>query len=264
MPEPVRTVPPAVILVRPQLGENVGTAARAMLNFGLDDLRLVRPKCGWPNVKAVAAASGATEVLNRLRVFDSVEAAADDLHAVFATTARPRDLAKRVVDAAGAAGESRALTAAGRRVGLMFGPERTGLANDELIYADAVLTVPMNPAFTSLNLAQAVLLVAYEWHKAGDPAPPAPSSEDVARAASKGEVDRLFRHLRDELDAVDFFRAADRRVSLGRAIQLVLERARLREPEVHLLHGIVKALAGSRSRGGSAETRPQAPPPPRS
>lgn len=239
---------PAVLLIRPQLGENVGTVARAMLNFGLDDLRLVQPKCGWPNVKAVAAAAGATEVLNRLRVFGSVEEAADDLHAVFATTARPRDLPKRVVDAAGAAAESRALAAAGRRVGLMFGPERTGLANDELIYADAVLTVPLNPAFTSLNLAQAVLLVAYEWHQAGDPAAPRPSSEDAARPATKGEVDRLFRHLRDELDASGFFRADDRRVSLGRTIQLVLERARLREPEVHLLHGIIKSLAGARSR----------------
>lgn len=248
MAAPVRAAPPAVILVRPQLGENVGTVARAMLNFGLDDLRLVRPKCGWPNVRAVNAASGATGVLNRLRVFESVEAASDDLHAVFATTARPRDLPKRVVDAAGAAAESRAMGAKGGRVGLLFGPERTGLANDELIYADAVLTVPLNPDFSSLNLAQAVLLVAYEWYKAGDPPAPGPSSEDPARPATKGEVDRLFHHLRDELDACDFFRADDRRISLGRTLQLILERASLREPDVHLMHGVIKSLTGPKRR----------------
>ncbi|HEX6142642.1 MAG TPA: RNA methyltransferase [Geminicoccaceae bacterium] len=239
---------PAVILVRPQLGENVGTVARAMLNFGLEELRLVQPKCGWPNVKAVNAASGATEVLNRLRVFDDVRTATADLHLTLATTARPRDLPKRVIDAEAAARDARAAAARGLRGALMFGPERTGLSNDDLIHADAVVTVPLNPSFSSLNLAQAVLLVAYEWFKAGAPPPPEPSSEDPARPATKGEVARLFDHLLAELDAVDFFRAPDRRQSLGRTIQLILERARLREPDVHLLHGIVKSL-GRRRRG---------------
>ncbi len=169
---------PAVILVRPQLGENVGTAARAMLNFGLTDLRLVRPQCGWPNVKALNAASGANEVLNRLQLFETVEAAAADLQRVYATTARGRDLAKREVTAAGAASEARAAHAAGQGVGILFGPERTGLTNDELIYADAVLRIPVNPEFVSLNLAQAVLLVAYEWWQSADPPP--------ARAAIAG------------------------------------------------------------------------------
>ena len=238
---------PVVILVRTQLGENVGTAARAMLNFGLGDLRLVQPKCGWPNVKAVNAASGATEVLNRLQTFTSTQSATADLHTVFATTARPRDLPKRVIDPAGAALEARAGLARGHRVGLMFGPERAGLTTDDLVYADAVLTVPLNPDFSSLNLAQAVLLVAYEWFKAGGFPPPGPSSEDPGRPATKGEVDGLFHRLQDELDAVDFFRADDRRQSLSRAIQLLLERARLREPDIHLLHGIVKYLAHGRS-----------------
>jgi tRNA/rRNA methyltransferase len=239
---------PAVILVRPQLGENVGTVARAMLNFGLEELRLVQPKCGWPNVKAVNAASGATEVLNRLRVFEGVQDATADLHLTLATTARPRDLPKPVIDAEAAAREARAAAAQGLRSALMFGPERTGLSNDDLIYADAVVTVPLNPSFSSLNLAQAVLLVAYEWFKAGAPPPPEASSEDLARPATKGEVARLFDHLLAELDAVDFFRAPDRRQSLGRTIQLILERARLREPDVHLLHGVVKSL-GRRRRG---------------
>ncbi|MDX1541341.1 MAG: RNA methyltransferase [Geminicoccaceae bacterium] len=242
--------PPVVILVRPQLGENVGTVARAMLNFGLDELRLVQPKCGWPNVKAVNAASGATEVLNRLRVFASVQAATADLHLTLATTARPRDLPKRVVEAAGAALEIRAAAARGLGSGLLFGPERTGLSNDDLLHADAVLTVPLNPAFSSLNLAQAVLIVAYEWFRAGAPPAPSAASEDPARPATKGEVDRLFDHLLEELDAVDFFRAADRRLSLARTIRLILERAGLREPDVHLLHGIVKALVrGAQGKG---------------
>ena len=244
---PAVGAPPVIILVRPQLGENVGTVARAMLNFGLGELRLVQPKCGWPNVKAVNAASGATDVLNRLRLFESVEAATDDLHLTFATTARPRYLAKRVIDAAGAAREVRQATSKGLRAGLIFGPERTGLANDDLLHADAIVTVPLNPGFTSLNLAQAVLLVGYEWFKAG--APPAPRrSGGAPRPATKGEVDRLLDHLVEELDAVDFFRAPDRRQSLVRTIRLILERAGLREPDVHLLHGIVKALAGRRQR----------------
>ena len=158
---------PVIILVRPQLGENVGTTARAMLNFGLTDLRLVRPQCGWPNAKALQAASGATEVLNRLSVFDRVEDAASDLHRLYATTARPRDLPKPVVTAAQAAREARAALQRGEGVGILFGPERTGLSNDDLIYADAVVSIPVNPDFFSLNLAQAVLLVAYEWFESG-------------------------------------------------------------------------------------------------
>ena len=140
---------PAIVLVRPQLGENIGTAARAMHNFGLTELRLVEPKCGWPNVKALQAASGATEVLNRLQTFTRVEAAVADLEVLFATTARPRDLPKRVVSAAGAAREARTALREGRRVGVLFGPERTGLSNDDLIFADAVLSVPLNPELPS-------------------------------------------------------------------------------------------------------------------
>ena len=242
---------PVVILVRPQLGENVGTAARAMLNFGLSELRLVDPKCGWPNVKALNAASGAIEVLNRLRIFETVEAASADLHRLYATTARPRDLPKRAIDPREAIAEALAGTAAGRRVGILFGPERTGLSNDDLLFAEAVVTVPLNPAFTSLNLAQAVLLVGYEWFRAvGEAPPPAPSSVDPARPATKGELDALFQHLLRELDAVDFFRAPDRRVSLIRTLKLILERAQLREPDVHLLHGIVKTLVRGRRPGG--------------
>jgi tRNA/rRNA methyltransferase len=238
---------PVVVLVRPQLGENVGTAARAMLNFGLSELRLVEPKCGWPSVKALQAASGATAILNDLRIFDRVEDAIADLELLFATTARPRDLPKRVVTAAGAAREAHAALREGRRVGVLFGPERTGLSNDDLIFADAVLSVPLNPDFTSLNLAQAVLLVGYEWFQAGGPAPPRQASA-ASRRATKGELDQLVEHLVGELDAAAFFRTADRRLSMVRTLKVIVQRADLHEADVHLLRGVIKALASGPRR----------------
>ena len=246
--EPRGPSAPVVILVRPQLGENVGAAARAMLNFGLRDLRLVRPQCGWPNVKALQAASGATEVLNRLQLFDGVAAAAADLHRLYATTARSRDIAKPVVTAAEAAREARAALEAGERVGILFGPERTGLSNDDLIYADALVSVPVNPDFFSLNLAQAVLLVAYEWFESGGAIPERRETLPAGRRATKGELKRLLDHLIAELDAVDFFRTADRRQSMSRALKLIFARADLHEPDVHLLRGVIKDLAHGRRR----------------
>jgi tRNA/rRNA methyltransferase len=239
---------PVVILVRPQLGENVGAAARAMLNFGLRDLRLVRPQCGWPNVKALQAASGATEVLNRLQLFDGVADAAADLHRLLATTARTRDLAKPVISAAEAARQARSALAGGERVGFLFGPERTGLANDELIYADAVVRVPVNRAFFSLNLAQAVLLVAYEWFQSAAELPARQETLPAGRPATKGELAGLLEHLIAELDTVGFFRTADRRQSMSRALQLIFARADLHEPDVHLLRGVIKDLAHGRRR----------------
>jgi tRNA/rRNA methyltransferase len=241
-----RTNPPAgapvIVLVRPQLGENVGTAARAMHNFGLTELRLVEPKCGWPSVKALQAASGATEILNRLRTFTRVEDAVADLEVLFATTARPRDLPKRVLSAASAAREARAALRENRKVGVLFGPERTGLSNDDLIFADAVLSVPLNPDFSSLNLAQAVLLVGYEWFQAGAPAPLRQASAP-SRRATKGELDQLVEHLVGELDAADFFRTADRRQSMVRTLKVIVQRADLHEADVHLLRGVIKSLA---------------------
>jgi tRNA/rRNA methyltransferase len=249
--QPLGPSAPTIILVGPQLGENVGAAARAMLNFGLMDLRLVRPQCGWPNVKAVQAASGATEVLNQVRVFNRVEDAAGDLHRLYATTARRRDLPKPVITAAQAAREVRAALSGGERVGILFGPERTGLANDDLICADAVVSVPVNPDFFSLNLAQAVLLVAYEWFQSATQIPDRQESLLAGRPATKGELDQLLEHLIAELDAVDFFRTADRRASMSRALRLIFARAGLREPDVHLLRGVIKEIA----RGGRRPPR---------
>ncbi|MGI9493177.1 MAG: RNA methyltransferase [Geminicoccaceae bacterium] len=242
---------PAVILVGTQLGENVGTTARAMLNFGLTDLRLVRPKCGWPNVKALKACSGATEVLNRVRICDHTDEATADLHLVLATTARPRDLPKPVVTASEAGQELRQAMANGRQAGVLFGPERTGLSNDDLIYADAVLSVPLNPGYRSLNLAQAVLLIAYEWFQSGDPERPRPSTTQTRRAATKGELQGMLDHVVEELDRTNFFRTPDRRQSMLQSMKLVIQRANLREPDVHLLRGMIKALTRSSRRPGA-------------
>lgn len=239
---------PAVILVGTQLGENIGTTARAMLNFGLHDLRLVRPKCGWPSIKALKACSGATEVLNAARLFNSVEEASADLRLVLATTARARDLPKPIVTAAEAGTKLREGMASGNAVGVLFGPERTGLSNDDLIYADAVLTVPLNPGYSSLNLAQAVLLIAYEWFQAGEPERPLASSTTTRRPATKGELAGLLDHIIGELDQTDFFKTPERRQSMLKSIKIVIERARLREPDIHLLRGMIKALALGRRR----------------
>lgn len=230
---------PIVILVRPQLAENVGSAARAMLNFGLSELRLVAPAFGWPNAKAVAAASGAAEILNRMAILPTVEAAIADLHHLYATTARARDVQKTILDPAGMAVAARGRIARGRKVGLMFGPERTGLDNDELLLADALVGIAVNPLFPSLNLGQAVLLCGYEWHR--QEAPPPPIGID-APPATKGEIAGLLDHLLAELDAVGFFRAPDRQISLSRAIKAMVERMALTGPEVQLMRGIVKEL----------------------
>lgn len=241
------TIPaPVVILVRPQLGENVGTAARAMLNFALTELRLVAPECGWPNAKAVVACSGAYAVLEGARTFPTVEAAIGDLVHVFATTARRRDLKKPVLTAEVAAKEARRLAAEGRRVGFLFGAERTGLTNDELVLADAIVRVPLNPDFASLNLAQAVLLVAHEWFAAADRTPEVSHALKAGEPATKAEIDGLLAQLVAELDAVDFFKSPDRRQGLIGTIKVMIERRRWTRPEVNLFRGIVKELAHGR------------------
>src|SRR5260221_10558212 len=160
---PAVTGGPAIILVEPQLGENIGTTARAMLNCGLEDLRLVRPRHGRPDERSYAAASGADSVLDRCRLFERVEDAIADLKRVYASSGRLRDMVKPVLTPRAWAGEARALIKAGHPVGVLFGPERSGLENDDLVLADTVVTVPLNPAFSSLNLAQAVVLIGYEW-----------------------------------------------------------------------------------------------------
>ena len=156
---------PVMVLVGPQMGENIGAAARGMLNFGLEHMRLVAPRDGWPNPAATATASGAARVLDKVGVFDTTAGAIGDMDYVYATTARPRDMTTRVVTPEQAMGEARALIADGKRVGVLFGAERAGLENADIALANAIVTVPVNPGFASLNLAQCVLLTAYEWRR---------------------------------------------------------------------------------------------------
>src|SRR5205807_1004072 len=195
---------PAVILVEPQLGENIGTAARAMMNCGLDDLRLVRPRDGWPSDKAVAAASGADRVLDKARLYPSVEAAIGDLAHLYAATARDRYMVKRELTPRRAAEEMRGHIAGGETCGVLFGPERTGLVNDHIALADTVLSVPLNPAFSSLNLAQAVLIVGYEWFTAQTEPLPERLHTGHSRPANKAELLRFFDHFEEALDLSGF------------------------------------------------------------
>ncbi len=237
---------PVVILVGPQLGENIGAAARAMLNAGLTELRLVRPRDGWPNAKAAAAAAGAQEVLSGARHFESAADAVADLTRVLATTARHRERIKPVVTARQAALDLRAAVARGERVGLMFGPERAGLTNDDLTLADTLVTVPLNPGFSSLNLAQAVLILAYEWLQADDAAPPRRLVTNATRPGTKEELLNFFAHLEASLDEAGYFKTAEKRPAMVRTIRNLFSRAELTEQEIRTLHGIVTELKGRR------------------
>jgi tRNA/rRNA methyltransferase len=245
---PAVTGGPAIILVEPQLGENIGTAARAMLNCGLDDLRLVRPRDGWPSEKAVAAASGADIVLEKARLYPSVAAAISDLFHVFAATARDRGMVRREVTPRRAATEMRAWLGAGEACGVLIGPERTGLLNDDLALADTVLTVPLNPAFSSLNLAQAVLIVGYEWFTSGVEAPPEILHRGGSRPATKEELLNFFDHLEEALEENGFLRNRESRPSMVRNLRSLFQRAQCSEQELRTLHGVVTAFAGPRER----------------
>ena len=249
---------PAIILVEPQLGENIGTAARAMYNCGLTDLRLVRPRDGWPNAKAVAAASGADPVLEAARLYDRLEDALAGLHRVYASTARDRYMVKRILTPRAAAAEIRGLMRAGEACGILFGPERTGLLNEHIALADTVLTVPLNPAFSSLNLAQAVLIVGYEWFAAGDDTAPAQLATGHSMPATKEKLIRFFEHLEEELDRNGFMRNAEKRPSMVRNLRNLFQRAQCTEQELRTLHGVVTAFAGPRKRGEAALPPPRA------
>ena len=239
---------PVVILVEPQLAENIGMVARAMANFGLRDLRLVSPRNGWPKKGAHSAASGATHILEASKLYDTAREAIADLNYVFATTARERGQMKRVFGPEPAMALAQERIAAGQGVGILFGRERTGLENDEISLADAIVTFPVDPRFSSLNLAQAVLLVAYEWHRqasagalpfgGGERPPPAP----------REMVTSFFDYIEGELDAVGHF-PEDKRPVMVRNMRDIFLRMGMSEQDVRSLRGVVRALAqGRRSR----------------
>ncbi len=244
------TPKPACILVEPQMGENIGAAARAMRNFALSEMRLVAPRDGWPNEKAVAMASGATPVLEAATVHASTAEAVADLHHVYATTARPRDMIKPVMTPEAAVADARARLARGEKVGVLFGPERSGLANADVQLAQTIVTVPANPEFPSLNLAQCVLLVSYEWGRQTSDMPLEsfdPGGSGLARRESAAHLaDRLIA----ELETAGFFHPADKRPTMEANLRNLILRTALTDAEVRTLHGVVRALAeGPRRRG---------------
>ncbi|MEL7468426.1 MAG: RNA methyltransferase [Pseudomonadota bacterium] len=234
---------PYVVLVRPQMGENIGAAARGMWNFGLRRIRIVDPRDGWPNPAAVAMASGAGALLDDARIFPTTAEAVADAQVIYATTARTREMTKRVLTPEAAMVEARGHIDAGRKVAVLFGPERAGLENADVVLADAIISVPVNPAFASLNLAQTVLLMAYEWRRQGDNTPPERLEGEQIDPANAQAVGKLFEYLETELDRAGFFFPDNKKPAMTASLENLLRRAALTDPDVRTLWGVIRALA---------------------
>src|SRR5215468_4623543 len=244
---------PVVILVEPQLGENIGMAARAMGNFALSRLRLVSPRDGWPNIAAQRAAAGADHILAKAELFDTVQAAVADLDLVFATTARAHDQAKPVVAPEAAAREIVGHIAAGGKAGILFGRERWGLTNEEVALANRIITFPVNPGFASLNLAQAVLLVGYEWFKLMTSGALPHTMPERSERANQHQIQAFFENLVRELDRVEFLRPAEKRDTMLVNLRNIFTRMEPTKQDMHTLHGVVMAIAEGRkgpAKGG--------------
>src|SRR6476646_29761 len=244
---------PVVILVEPQMGENIGSAARAMANFGLGRLRIVKPREDWPNPQARKMASGADRVLDDAVVYDTLAEAIADCTLVFATTARAHDQAKPVVDAEVAAREAAPKVAAGETVGILFGRERIGLENHEVALADRIVTLPVNPAFASLNLAQAVIIIAYEWFKLTGGGGLPFSMPQKSPPAAKQQLDAFFSDLERELERVEFFRPEEKRGTMSVNLRNIFQRMAPTQQDIRTLHGVLTAIAQGRegpARGG--------------
>lgn len=246
---PSQTPQPAFVLVRPQMGENIGSASRAMLNFGLDRMRLVSPRDGWPNPKAVAMASGSGRVLDEAQVYESIVEAVADCSYVFATTARPRGMTKPVVTPERAMEQAREMIAKGEKVAVLFGPERAGLENDDIAVANSIVTVPVNPEFASLNLAQCSLLMAYEWRRQ--------TVESVAETvelaghdwATAIEVEKLVQHYEERLDEAGFFFPETKADVMKTNLRNLWSRMRLTRADVQILHGVMRQMVRWKERG---------------
>lgn len=250
---PVGENTPAVVLVRPQLAENIGAAARAMANGGLFHLRLVAPRDGWPQEKAWRMASGADRILDAATIHATLAEAVADRERVFATCPRPRHVIVETMTARGGAAAMRDCAARGLRTALLFGPERAGLLADDLAHADTLIQVPLNPDFNSMNLAQAVMVLAYEWWTAADATPPARLVTNETGVASKAALENFFRHLTAELDACGFLRNTQKRPTMLRNIRAFFQRGEVTEQELRTLHGIVTELAHGRKIQGRVE-----------
>ncbi len=239
---------PAIILVGAQLGENIGAVARAMLNFGLSDLRLVSPRAGWQIERARKASAGAELLIENRQEFQTLDAALSDLDFVIATSARPRDMVKNVYTPQAVAREihqrqaSQSGTSAPRRAGIVFGCERTGLDNEDISRADILCRVPLNPQFSSLNLAQAVLILAYEWAQYDDQTPERATPMPDTFAADKAMVTGMFAHLEAALSAAGFLAPPEKKPAMMRNIRNMFHRAQLTEQDVRTFRGMINAL----------------------
>lgn len=234
---------PAFILVRPQLGENIGMVARAMANFGLGDLRLIRPRDGWPNPAAGPAAAGADWILEGARLYESIADAVADRYRVFATTVRPRGMMKETVTPHHAARLIHALAQNNHGAAILFGPERSGLETEEVAMADAILTIPVEPAFGSLNLAQAALVCAYEWRLMRDETPDTVLGGDHGGPARRDALEGLIEHLTDELKRRNYFRPDHREPVMRQTLRSMLQRPGYSEQEVRTLRGVIRYLS---------------------
>jgi len=259
---------PFVVLVNPQLGENIGTAARAMANFGLHELRIVSPRDGWPNEKALTSSSGAHWIIEGATVHETLQDAVKDTQYIYATTARPRGMIKEVITPEQAGDDMRARIARGENIAILFGRERWGLNNDEVSLADVIVTAPVNPAFASINIAQAVLLMGYEWYKTqahtlGQQTPELPALDGPGlqtpdtRPATKEELYGFIDHLERELDAAGFFKTEDKKPGMLRNIRNLYARAELTEQEVRSLRGMVASLTRAHERRKSNDPLPR-------
>jgi tRNA/rRNA methyltransferase len=264
---------PVIVLVNPQLGENIGMAARAMANFGLFELRLVDPREGWDRERAIAASAGASETVEKAIIFNTLKEALQDINHVYATTARPRDMVKIVITPEQAGTDMRTRVLRGERLALLFGRERFGLNNDEVSLADVVVTAPVNPAYASLNIAQAVLLMGYEWfrHEAPSLGQATPQLAAIAgpglqmpdsRPANKEELYGFYDHLESELDQSGFFKTDQLKPNMLRNLRNVFARATLSEQEVRSLRGVISSLTRRHLRAKPTGEKPTAQKPP--
>lgn len=233
---------PVIILVIPQMGENIGMVARAMLNCGLTELRLVKPRDGWPSQSAIDTSAGAVEVIEGALVYETTEEAIADLKYVYATTGRRRDMVAQVVTTKTAAKEMKVKINQGLRCGVLFGGERSGLNNDDVSLADAVLSIPLNPDFNSLNLAQAVLLLSHEWFQLDDDTPDHYLETNESPLVSQAEFANFIMRLEKGLEQGGFFRSPDMKPTVMRNIRNIFKRAQLTEQETRTFHGMMVAL----------------------
>ncbi len=240
---------PAFVLVRPQMGENIGAAARAMWNFGLDQMRIVAPRDGWPNPGAVAMASGAGRLLDDAQLHDDLASAIADRTFVFATTARSRDLTKPVYAPEEAMAEAARRIAAGERVAVLFGPERAGLENDDIVKANAIISVPVNPEFPSLNLAQCVLLTGYEWRRATTEVTPYEMELAGGEMAPQIEIEKLAEHYESRLDVAGFYFPEAKAEGMKRTMRNLWSRMPMTRADVQLLHGVLRQMVRWKERG---------------